>query len=94
MPISVFLSYRRDDTAGYAGRLYDRLKQRFPRISPVVMVANGGNSASFSGDLTPRKVPDATVITIEEPLAHIRRDFEIPSVRLADYETRLSFTPR
>jgi hypothetical protein len=27
---SIFLSYRRDDTAGYAGRLYDRLKSRFP----------------------------------------------------------------
>src|SRR5712692_8675359 len=27
---SIFLSYRRDDTAGYAGRLYDRLKTRFP----------------------------------------------------------------
>jgi hypothetical protein len=25
----VFLSYRRDDTAGYAGRLYDRLNARF-----------------------------------------------------------------
>lgn len=26
----IFLSYRRGDTAGYAGRLYDRLKSRFP----------------------------------------------------------------
>lgn len=26
----IFLSYRRDDSAGYAGRLYDRLKERFP----------------------------------------------------------------
>ncbi len=26
---SVFISYRRDDTAGHAGRLYDRLVQRF-----------------------------------------------------------------
>jgi TIR domain-containing protein len=25
-----FISYRRDDTAGYAGRIYDRLQQRFP----------------------------------------------------------------
>jgi len=30
MPKGVFLCYRRDDTAGYAGRLYDRLKARFP----------------------------------------------------------------
>ena len=27
---SVFLNYRREDTAGYAGRLYDLLKSRFP----------------------------------------------------------------
>jgi TIR domain/IPT/TIG domain len=27
---NVFVSYRRDDTAGYAGRLYDRLKASFP----------------------------------------------------------------
>ncbi len=27
---NVFISYRREDTAGYAGRLYDRLKASFP----------------------------------------------------------------
>src|SRR5262249_24749724 len=27
---NVFISYRREDTAGYAGRLYDRLKAAFP----------------------------------------------------------------
>ena len=27
----IFLSYRRDDSAGYAGRLYDRLRNRFGR---------------------------------------------------------------
>src|SRR5271165_1307953 len=30
MPGNVFISYRREDTAGYAGRLYDRLKAAFP----------------------------------------------------------------
>jgi len=25
----IFISYRRDDSAGYAGRLYDRLSERF-----------------------------------------------------------------
>jgi len=30
MPDNVFISYRREDTAGYAGRLYDRLKAAFP----------------------------------------------------------------
>lgn len=28
LPKSIFISYRRDDTAGYAGRLFDSLKQR------------------------------------------------------------------
>jgi hypothetical protein len=28
---AIFICYRRDDTAGHAGRLYDRLTQRFPR---------------------------------------------------------------
>jgi hypothetical protein len=27
---NVFISYRREDTAGYAGRIYDRLNARFP----------------------------------------------------------------
>jgi formylglycine-generating enzyme required for sulfatase activity len=27
----IFISYRRDDAAGFAGRLYDRLHQRFPQ---------------------------------------------------------------
>lgn len=30
MPGRAFISYRRDDTSGYAGRIYDRLQQRFP----------------------------------------------------------------
>jgi hypothetical protein len=29
-PLNVFISYRREDTAGYAGRIYDRLNARFP----------------------------------------------------------------
>jgi hypothetical protein len=27
---NIFISYRREDTSGHAGRLYDRLKERFP----------------------------------------------------------------
>jgi hypothetical protein len=30
MPGNIFLNYRRDDTAGHAGRLFDRLNWRFP----------------------------------------------------------------
>ncbi len=30
-PKNIFLSYRRDDAEGYAGRLFDRLNYRFPR---------------------------------------------------------------
>src|SRR5262249_57099636 len=29
MMVRIFISYRRDDTAGHAGRLFDRLAQRF-----------------------------------------------------------------
>ena len=29
--VNVFLSYRREDTEGYAGRLFDRLNARFPK---------------------------------------------------------------
>jgi hypothetical protein len=29
--LSIFISYRRDDSAGYAGRLYDRLRSRFAK---------------------------------------------------------------
>ena len=28
---AIFLSYRRDDSSGYAGRLFDNLAQRFGR---------------------------------------------------------------
>jgi len=30
-PKNIFISYRRDDAEGYAGRLFDRLSYRFPR---------------------------------------------------------------
>jgi hypothetical protein len=33
MKSKIFISYRRDDSAGYAGRLYDRLRQHFGRDS-------------------------------------------------------------
>ncbi len=40
------MSYRRDDTAGYAGRIYDRLQQRFP--DQVFMDVSGiGAGADF-----------------------------------------------
>jgi hypothetical protein len=29
-PMTIFISYRRDDTAGFAGRIYDRLAGAFP----------------------------------------------------------------
>lgn len=28
----IFISYRRDDSAGHAGRLYDRLEREFPEL--------------------------------------------------------------
>ena len=31
MPVRVFISYRRDDSAGHAGRIHDRLEREFGR---------------------------------------------------------------
>lgn len=33
MPVSIFISYRRSDAGGHAGRLYDRLSDRFDRAA-------------------------------------------------------------
>jgi hypothetical protein len=35
--VNVFISYRRDDTSGYAGRLYDSLMGRLPKPSRIFM---------------------------------------------------------
>ncbi len=45
MSVSIFLSYRRDDDAGYAGRLYDRLSALFP--GAVFMDVPAGDCADL-----------------------------------------------
>ena len=43
----IFISYRRDDSAGFAGRLRDRLVQRFPRNEIFMDVDNIAAGADF-----------------------------------------------
>lgn len=45
MPVNIFISYRRDDAAGHAGRLCDRLEEHFPRsvFMDVSGIAPGTN---------------------------------------------------
>jgi hypothetical protein len=60
MAIGIFLSYRRDDTSGYAGRLYDRLKQRFPgRVFMDVGEIDPGSDFAASIE---QAVSDCTVL--------------------------------
>ena len=37
---SIFISYRRDDTGGHAGRLCDRLSARFGLVGSVALKAD------------------------------------------------------
>ena len=50
----LFISYRRDDSAGYAGRLYDRLEREFGRDHLVIMdvdaIPLGANFVKVLGD--------------------------------------------
>ena len=59
----VFLSYRRDDTAAYAGRLYDRLVAHFganqvfidiDQIEPGIQVSGHSTAEKIHHDLTGR----------------------------------------
>ena len=48
---SVFICYRRDDTAGYAGRIYDTLRTAFGRASLFMDVDNIAPGVDFVEDL-------------------------------------------
>ena len=53
MAPKVFISYRRDDSAGYAGRLYDRLEREFGRdhlVMDVDSIPLGANFVKVLGD--------------------------------------------
>lgn len=47
----IFINYRREDTAGFAGRIYDRLEQTFPRESLFLDVDQIGAGQDFVREL-------------------------------------------
>jgi len=55
-----FLSYRRDDTSGYAGRIYDRLQQRFP--NQIFMDVSGIDAGVDFVDSIEREVRSSSVL--------------------------------
>ena len=48
----VFISYRRDDTAGHTGRLYDHLKRAFGADGVFMDFDNIGRGDTFAETLT------------------------------------------
>lgn len=46
----IFISYRRQDSAGYAGRLFDRLSNRFGQPN-IFMDIDAIEHASFGSDV-------------------------------------------
>lgn len=60
VPHEIFISYRRKDTGGYAGRLYDHLYKEFGRTGVLFDVEVEG-TAEILRDWVLRVVPDAAV---------------------------------
>jgi hypothetical protein len=53
MALKVFISYRRDDSAGHAGRVYDRLEREFGRdllVMDVDSIPLGTNFVKVLGE--------------------------------------------
>jgi len=67
MALEIFISYRRKDTGGYAGRLYDHLAQRFGKDGVLFDVSAGG-TAELLREWVTRVVPNAaaTVVLLGE----------------------------
>jgi uncharacterized protein YjbI with pentapeptide repeats len=63
MPYEIFISYRRNDTGGYAGRLYDHLKQEFGPNS-VLLDVEGNGTAEELNQWVQRVVPEAGVMLV------------------------------
>ena len=72
----IFLSYRREDTAGFAGRIYDRLEQSFPAESLFMDVAGGiGAGQDFVRVIEEQvRVCDAMLVLIGPNWLTIRDD--------------------
>jgi hypothetical protein len=60
-PVRIFLSYRRDDTSGHAGRLYDALSDRLGRGNVFQDVAAIDPGADF-GDAIVRALQDCDAV--------------------------------
>jgi len=56
---SIFISYRRDDTGGHAGRLCDRLSARFGLVGSVALKADTTSRSAWSGHYTTNNRPPA-----------------------------------
>ena len=57
----LFISYRRDDSAGYAGRLYDRLEREFGRdhlVMDVDAIPLGANFVKVLSDEVARSLSE------------------------------------
>jgi hypothetical protein len=52
----------------------------------------GPVSQHFSYEVLPGRVSDVVIESVE-PLAHLRREFEIDNLRLSDFEVRLTPLP-
>jgi hypothetical protein len=66
----IFLSYRRDDSGGYAGRLYDRLSQHFGRSNlfmDIDTIALGLDFVEAIEEAVPSKPPPAAPAARPQP---------------------------
>jgi len=63
MALEIFISYRRKDTGGYAGRLYDHLVQRFGADGVLFDISAGG-TAELLREWVNRAVPNAAVTLV------------------------------
>ena len=61
MSHGIFISYRRDDTSGFAGRLFDRLSERFPDARVFIDVEGIEPGANFA-DVLSQRVGDCDVL--------------------------------
>jgi uncharacterized protein YjbI with pentapeptide repeats len=63
MALEIFISYRRKDTGGYAGRLHDHLVQRFGTDGVLFDISAGG-TAELLREWVNRVVPNAAVALV------------------------------
>ena len=59
----VFISYRRDDTAGYAGRLYDALTAHFGKEHVFIDIDSIGAGQNFA-DVIERQIASCSVVIV------------------------------